>query len=492
MNGMNDGVLIVYTGGTIGSVHDNLNEPLSPLRPGTIEELLVAVPAINQDRIAFGDIEVRIGTIGFKPLLDSSNIGPKEWKDMALTINHNYEKYEGFVILHGTDTMAYTTSALAFMLEHLNKPIIITGSQKPIGETRSDAVQNLVTAIEIAAAKSLGKTIVPEVCLFFRDTLLRGCRATKISADAYTGFDSPNCPPLGIAGEHIEINKKLIRTPSKKKIKVNSKLETNIAALDIFPGMSPTLLRNFLETEGLKGVVLKTFGTGNIPTYPEEILDAIGDAVDNGIIVVDVIQCLSGTVELGLYEVSAGLLERGVISGQDMTTEAALTKMAVLLADEEAQATPSALMRVNLCGEQDKSIFELDFEEGIANPDNTIYQQNRIEAPTYFNTEKITNANLNILGFELEGANSATVDLSVFIGDSSANKDSPKKGSHYVPYKKIRWDGKTRSIFIDVTEPIKMHLDPTRRLPITIVSDSGHNVKWTKLKLLIFTEGVMI
>lgn len=352
------GVLIIYTGGTLGSLPQDPGDPLSPLVPAPLDAVMELLPHYDtMDRkLPINGHKLRIGTFSWDTPLDSSNIESRDWIQMARVIREHYSDYEGFVVLHGTDTLAYTASALAFILTNLAKPVVITGSQRPIGQIRSDAVQNLVTAIEIAGAGSLGGTVVPEVTVFFRDELYRGCRTTKLSASSYSAFNSPNFPPLGSAGEHVVINETVVGEASPHALHLTESYEESIASMDIFPGMSPVLLNHMLSSEGLRGIVLQTFGTGNAPSTPE-FLDAIGRAVDAGKLIVDITQCRSGEVELGVYEVSAGLLSRGVIGGMDMTPEAALTKLGVILGAESDAKIAADRMQLNLRGEQRQSVF---------------------------------------------------------------------------------------------------------------------------------------
>ena len=355
------GVLIIYTGGTIGSMPSDDRDPMSPLVPKSIDKVVEKLPNVRDGKIALRGRWIRLGTHSWAEPIDSSNISFNDWKEIAATIKANYEAYEGFVVLHGTDTLAYTSSALAFMLSNLSKPVVITGSQKPIAETRSDAVQNFVTAIEIAAAASLDAEVIPEVCVFFRDDVTRGCRTTKLSASDYGAFSSPNYLPLASAGEHIVVRGDGVREPAKQTSKCQPGTRAKHRFARYLSRMSTELLRNMLSTEGLRGVVMQTFGTGNAPTTPE-FLEVIGSAVEEGKIIVDITQCRSGEVELGLYDVSAGLLARGVISGLDMTPEAALTKLGSVLGREDNDQRAADIMQLNLKGEQSKSIFNLYFE----------------------------------------------------------------------------------------------------------------------------------
>jgi len=283
--------------------------------------------------------------------MDSSEMGPESWKDLEDIVATNYHRYDGFVILHGTDTMSYTASALSFMLENLGKPVILTGSQLPIGMLRTDGKENLITAIEIAAAKENGQPIVPEVCIFFENALLRGNRTQKVNADHFNAFRSYNYPPLAHAGIHIKYDTGQIYHPvSRKPLKPHYLLDRNIAILKLFPGISQQVVESILNIPGLKGVVMETYGSGNAPSY-EWLLQMLKDAVDRGIVIVDVTQCSGGSVEMHRYETGHKLLEIGVISRYDSTTESAVTKLMFLFGHEMSPQEVKEHMNCSLIGE---------------------------------------------------------------------------------------------------------------------------------------------
>lgn len=293
------------------------------LHPLNFEEISGLMPELNK----FG---FRIQTISFDPPKDSSNIGPAEWHEIAGIIKEHYEEYDGFVILHGTDTMAYTASALSFLFENLEKPVILTGSQLPIGTLRTDGKENFITAIEIAAAREDGKPIVPEVCIYFESRLYRGNRTSKINAENFNAFQSANYPALAHVGVNIRYHREYIMYPRiPKPFRVHTLMDDHIAILKLFPGMNRAFIDSILGIDGLKGVILETFGSGNAPA-DEWFLRRIRKAIENGIIVLDVTQCNIGSVTLGRYETSQKLYEAGVVSGYDITTEAATTKMMLL------------------------------------------------------------------------------------------------------------------------------------------------------------------
>ena len=298
-----------------------------------------------------GSIQVDIQA--FDPMIDSSDIGPDSWRRMAEMVYDHYEEYDGFVILHGTDTMSYSASALSFMLENLGKPVVFTGSQLPVGVLRSDARENLLTAIEIAAEQDEeGNAVVPEVAIYFEDRLFRANRTTKRNAEHFSAFNSYNYPALAKAGVHITYQPHLIHySDPNLPLTLHSEFDTHVAVLKLFPGIQPEVVRSLLRTPGLRGVALETFGAGNAPSA-EWLYDELKAAVDRGILIVNKTQCNTGSVEMGLYAVSLNLMRAGVLSGYDITTEALLTKMMLLLGEHpDDMERVRALIGTSLCGE---------------------------------------------------------------------------------------------------------------------------------------------
>lgn len=338
---------MIYTGGTIGMFE---NPETGALENFNFDQLQRHVPELKR-------FDCRISSYQFDPPIDSSDMEPHYWARLVKIIQYNYDYFDGFVILHGTDTMAYTASALSFMLQNLDKPVILTGSQLPIGMLRTDGKENLVTSIEIAAAKnSEGQPMVPEVCIFFENHLMRGNRTTKINAENFNAFRSFNYPPLARAGIHIKYEPHFInKLDTTTTLKPHYLLDTNVVILTLFPGIRESIVESLLNVSGLKAVVLKTFGSGNAPQKPW-FLKQLKDATERGIIIVNITQCSSGGVHMERYETGIHLLEAGVISGYDSTPECAVTKLMFLLGHGLSNDEIRRHMNSNLRGEISKHL----------------------------------------------------------------------------------------------------------------------------------------
>ena len=333
-------LLLIYTGGTIGMVQDS---PSSSLRPFDFGQITDYIPELKK-------LNVELTTIAFENPMDSSNIRPEVWIQLATLIEKHYEAYDGFVILHGSDTMAFTASALSYLLENLRKPVILTGSQLPMGIIRTDGKENIITSIEIAAKQDNQQPLVPEVCIYFEYQLYRGNRTHKFNSEQFQAFKSPNYPVLAEAGVHIKYNHPSIQSWNRKKIKVHKTLNPNIGILKLFPGITPSTVKAILQAKGLKAIVLETYGSGNAPTDPW-FIEQLKKAIAKGIIILNVTQCNAGSVVQGKYETSSQLKKIGVISGGDITYEAALTKLMFLLSQNLAPATLKKKLATPLRGE---------------------------------------------------------------------------------------------------------------------------------------------
>lgn len=320
-------VMIIYTGGTIGMAY-NRQGVLSPF---DFKHILDHLPVLK-------GLLLNLTVIAFDHPIDSSNVDPTHWKTIGEIIFDNYNAHDGFVVLHGTDTMAYTSSALSFMLQGLGKPVIFTGAQLPISEPRSDARENLITALEIASAQFNGKPMVPEVCLYFDYELIRGCRAKKVESMYFDAFQSENYPPLAKAGVKINYATEAIRAHGLGQLALHTQFDTNIALLKLFPGISESVMAAILNADGLKAVILETYGAGNAPTAPW-FINRLSHAIAKGILILNISQCPGGMVVQGKYETSKTLESIGVVSGRDMTTEAAVTKLMLLLGEYGVEET---------------------------------------------------------------------------------------------------------------------------------------------------------
>ena len=334
-------ILIIYTGGTIGMMKDYKTNVLKSF---DFKHIYNSIPELNH-------LECSLETISFEQPIDSSNINPSHWESIASIIQSHYQTADGFVVLHGSDTMSYTASAISFMIENLDKPIIFTGSQLPIGDLRTDAKENLITAIEIAAAQKNGKPRVSEVCIYFEYKLYRANRTTKISAAQFQAFDSPNYPILAESGVELKFHEHtLLTSKSSKELIFRKILPQNVLLIKLFPGITEAVLNHMFQMPQLKGVILETYGSGNAPTE-KWFLELLRNTLQKGIPIVDITQCFAGSVVLGKYETSLELLEMGLIDGKDITTEAAITKLMYLFSIPEIDGKVKDLFETSLRGE---------------------------------------------------------------------------------------------------------------------------------------------
>jgi L-asparaginase len=482
-------VLVLYTGGTIGMVPSIRGNPASPLKPAPKEDLIEYVPN-PLDRIAWdivGLLDDRGDIVG---PLDSSSVGPRHWVYMANAIEESYGNYDGFVILHGTDTMAYTASALSFLLQNLSKPVIITGSQLPIFQPRTDAVLNFINSLYIAGYRATNLPRVPEVAICFGDALLRGNRTTKISTSRWQGFDTPNYSWLGRIGEHIAINKSLLRPVPNEELTpffAHKLMQESVATIPLYPGMAAEALDNMLNLSA-RGFILRSFGAGNAPE-DVKFLTALRKAVDSGKIVVNTTQCLEGTVEMGLYEASSGLQAAGVITGLDLTPEAALTKLMWLLASEEDASEVSTQMQIDQRGEQSGSVFEIDF--GSVGAQSADVVQRISGTPSgRFQTKMLTRAMLRLTGVHIADlAIGEPIQISVFVNLPSANSKTSDKAPQFAGYLAGEYTDPEKTVLVrDITSTLARVHEAGRPVHLSFVSPLGKKFFAEGAFLTLFNE----
>jgi L-asparaginase len=475
-------VYVLYTGGTFGMAPD-FTAPGHPLRPMDLDMLAETLP--NANEFAPG-VEVTVER--FDRLLDSSSMTPDDWVNIARRIEQNYESHDGFIVIQGTDTLSYTASALSFMLENLAKPVIITGSQLPLPNARTDAKLNYGHALQIAAYKLTDLPRIPEVVVVFADKILRGCRTRKMSASAWTSFDTPNCPPLGEIGEHVRVFESQIRPapPAGLDLQVNVTLDPNVLDLSLYPGLRPEHLEAILSLGSVKGVVLRTYGTGNAPE-DDVFLAALRIGIQRGNkTVVNITQCPQGSVEMGLYAASVGLLDSGVISGLDMTPEAALTKLMVTMGTRIGEQV-KLQMQINQRGEQSQNLFDFNFKTVALTdkPFSDFVVPDRRFDPTALSTAILRMKNL-MVEIPSEALNPV---LDLYMNFPNAKADVMSRGDHPRRLHRIEL---SKSATFDVVEilskeKVKNAIGDSD-VVLTFMASPGVKFGFNRLSLSIFTR----
>ena len=523
-----DGVLVIIAGGNIGLFADEVRREwvVRPAKVAEIERAVVGeVPAAQ--RAVGGTITLREGTVRGVPVrvkflavgpsekeseepeeLDSAQVQPVRWEQLAQTIKAEYTQYEGFVILHGLDTMAYTASALSFMLGNTTVPIVLTGAQRPLNYGRTDAVQNVISSIVIAAGKSLGiQPIIPEVCVYCHDTLYRGNRVTMMSSSSYRAFDSPNYSPLAVAGAHIEIQDHVLRrVGSRENLDYKKDASARVVIVDVFPGMDHWLISSLTnarnmrgedaasrrEEKPLRGVLLRTYGMGTAPTTAT-FLSALQEVTDSGVVVLNVTQARSGRISHGSDPVSLRLMEHGVVSGVDMTAEAAYAKMVVLLSEGDDAGERADLLQIALCGEQSQSIFNYHFEAGETVKEGEAFFAHvtpvrEMTGRHELDSDMITHVQLRLLGVrptEQAAQVKRTIEIAVSLVDKFEGQTEELAR---LAEDTLRWKPggrETVNVAYDVTAVARSHVQ--RPNPILRL-ETEEAVRWGKMSIAVFTN----
>jgi L-asparaginase len=488
-------ILILYTGGTIGSAPRDKSDPGSPQVVVSWEDLVKGIPRL-------GDPGLGIEAVSLNPPLDSCNVGPQQWKWMAKEIEKNYEHVNGFVILHGTDTLVYTASALSAMLRNLGKPVVLTGAQRSaLVDARNDALQNVITSLYLANARRYGLPVVPEVILCFGGRILRGNRSFKRDTADYAAYESPNYPPLGEAGNNIVIDERLILPPPPegRVFRAVTRMDTRVTTIAIYPGVQDTdIVKRQLELPGLRAAIVTVYGSGDIPT-DEPFLRVFRDAHDKGMILAAVTQCPRGPIELGIYETSAKLIEVGFISGYDITLAAAQTKLMTLLGedeDDDREAIEDKFMR-SLAGEQSRSTYLTRFrgKKGVPTsierlcigPDGTIPSR-RLRAGALElegSIKRIERALLRLRGACLtqKGANpKARIKVYMNLEQDEAPADDDKRLASVYD----KWPSQDGLVIFDVTRVVREMGEPGRPVSFTIILETAEfELEWGRADLAV-------
>lgn len=461
------------------------SRPGSPLVPQPLDEILRYIPSLRSDD------RLHLTYEAFECPIDSSDLGPAEWIDIAKRIERVYDAFDGFVVLHGTDTMSYTSSALAFIFENLAKPVVITGSQLPISDARTDAVINLVNAVQIAGYKAYGLPCIPEVIIVFADRVLRGCRARKVSASSWIGFDSPNSTPLGHIGEHISLDTARLRPiPTHgQRFQANTDLCTRVIDVVLTPGFNASNLRHILlGVRDVDAILLRTYGAGNAPNNPD-FLDVIERVCSSGKTIVNVTQCPQGMVEMGLYAASSGLLERGVISALDMTPEAALTKLMWTLGTKIGDQV-AIQMQVNQRGEQSQNLFDLRYGRcgDAGEPQERFVRY--VTPDRRLDVRCLRRAVVRLSGLELVGVEKGSAaNIRVFMNMPTASADTPSEHQRCVAEIHTVWNSRPLNLAVVLDDAKTKSLLGDGDITLTVVGASPKVRFWFKgLYLAIFAD----